>query len=399
MTNEEKFDLITRNLEEVLTPDELKALIESGTPLKHYIGFEISGKLHIGHFYQLMKVKNLQDAGAETTLWLADYHSAVNDKLGGDIETIKRIGRDYFIPAMKVLFESIGGDPNKLIFKFASEEYASHPDFWMTFLEVAKNTSLSRSKRSITIMGREEAEDNIETAKIMYPIMQAADIFLLQVNVAQAGIDQRKVHVVARDTANQVKTYSLKDINGRQIKPIAIHTPILLGLSHPATNLKEGEGLSVGNSGKNLITLKNGNDDDNRDIAAMRIKMSKSKASSSVSIHDSTEEIHQKINSAYAMEGDKIFNPVLNWTEYLIFNNPNTTFVIHRDEKWGGDLHYTSYEQLEKDYQEKNLHPQDLKQAVAEWLIAKLEPARKYFEDPQRKAALEEIERLTQARN
>ncbi len=30
-----------------------------------------------------------------------------------------------------------------------------------------------------------------------------------------------------------------------------------------------------------------------------------------------------------------------------------------------------------------------------DWLIEKLEPARKYFEDPQRKAALEEIESLT----
>lgn len=55
-----------RNLEETLTEEELRALIESGTPLKHYIGFEISGKLHIGHFPQLLKVKDLQHAGAET---------------------------------------------------------------------------------------------------------------------------------------------------------------------------------------------------------------------------------------------------------------------------------------------------------------------------------------------
>ncbi|TSC87455.1 MAG: hypothetical protein G01um10147_632 [Microgenomates group bacterium Gr01-1014_7] len=37
MTNEEKFNLIKRNLEEVLTEVELKQLIDSGTPLK-YIG-------------------------------------------------------------------------------------------------------------------------------------------------------------------------------------------------------------------------------------------------------------------------------------------------------------------------------------------------------------------------
>ncbi len=39
----------------------------------------------------------------------------------------------------------------------------------------------------------------------------------------------------------------------------------------------------------------------------------------------------------------------------------------------------------------------DLKAAVAEWLIGKLGPARRYFEeDPKRKASLIEIEALTQ---
>ena len=48
MDIEERFKLITRNLEEVLTPGDLKKLLEKEVPLKHYIGFEISGKLHLG---------------------------------------------------------------------------------------------------------------------------------------------------------------------------------------------------------------------------------------------------------------------------------------------------------------------------------------------------------------
>src|SRR3990167_9755888 len=116
MTNEEKFNLITRNLEEVLTAEELKHLIDSGTPLKHYIGFEISGKLHLGYLFTLMKVKDLQDAGAETVIWLADLHSAINDKLGGDLETIKKAALGYFTDAFTALFESIGGYTSKLQF-------------------------------------------------------------------------------------------------------------------------------------------------------------------------------------------------------------------------------------------------------------------------------------------
>jgi tyrosyl-tRNA synthetase len=383
MTTDERFNLITRNLTEVLTEEDLRHLLESDTKLRHYIGFEVSGKLHIGHFFQLMKVKDIQEAGGETIIWLADLHSVVNDKLGGDLEIIKRMANEYFIPAMETLFECIGGDPKKLIFKLCSEGYAQHPEFWFTFLEMAKGTSLARSKRSITIMGREEAEDNIETAKIMYPIMQAADIFLLQANIAQAGMDQRKVHVVARDSAMQIKTNPLKDSKGNQIKPVAIHTPILLGLNYEATDTSEAQDASSAEKGDS-------------DIVAMRNKMSKSKANSGITVHDTEDEIRKKINAAFAPEGfgNSTNNPLLNWTRYLIFNEENS-LTITRPEKWGGDMIFKSYKELEQAYTSKELHPMDLKNAVADWLIETLEPARKYFEDPNRKAALEEIENLT----
>ena len=370
MTADEKYNLITRNLEEVLTEGELKQLIESGTPLKHYIGFEISGKLHIGYLFACMKIKDLQDAGAETILWLADLHSAINDKLGGDLEIIKKVARGYFTDALTILFESIGGDTSKLQFKLCSETYSQNPDFWLTLLEVGKTTTVARTKRSITIMGREESDDSMETAKLFYPMMQAADIFLLGANIAHAGIDQRKVHVVAREAASQVKTHPLKNARGEQIKPVAIHHPILLGLDFQGE--VEGEA----------------------DEQAMRAKMSKSKADSGISIHDSPEDIKRKINGAFAPEGQVENNPILNWTKYLVFYGEGS-LKVSRKEEYGGDVTYKSYEELEKDYADKKLHPQDLKVSVAEWLIEKLAPARKYFEDPKRKAALEEIERLT----
>ncbi|OGE25638.1 tyrosine--tRNA ligase [Candidatus Daviesbacteria bacterium RIFCSPLOWO2_02_FULL_40_8] len=372
MTTDEKVKLITRNLQEILTEEELRHLIDSETPLKHYIGYEVSGKLHIGHLFGFLKIKDLIDAGAETTIFLADLHSAINDKLDGNLDTIQRVSREYFIPAAKILLQSIGADPNKVRFVTTSELYTSDPDkTWQTFLSVAKNTTLARNLRSITIMGRENTED-LDSAKLMYPIMQATDIFLLQANIAHAGLDQRKVHVIARDVAYQIKTSPLKDSRGTPIKPVAIHHPILLGLDY------KGE-IVAGES----------------DEIAMKTKMSKSKADSAVSVHDDPAEIKRKVMSAYAPPNELENNPIINWVQNLIFYGGSGNLKVDRAEQHGGTIIYDSWEKLAGDYTSGILHPMDLKSALAEWLINLLEPVRTYFENPDKKSILDEIERLT----
>lgn len=380
MTNEEKFNLIARNLEEVLTEEELEALIESGTPLKHYIGFEISGKVHLGQGIAVMqKVKDVHDAGVETTIWLADWHGWINGKLDGTLETASRMAREYFEEAMKAAYLCVGGDPADLIFKQGSELYREQPEFWANTIKVAKATTISRMMRSTDIMGRMSG-DSSNAATLFYPAMQAADIFQLEVNIAHAGTDQRNVHIVARDAA--------KDLGFK--KPIAIHHHLIMGLKplgdnddpklkEIASGAKSASGLSYEEK-SSLITA---------------LKMSKSKPDTAIFITDSPEDIRRKVNNAYCPEGEIEFNPILDWTKHLIFYHPQATLTISRDEKWGGDLKFDSYEELESVYSRKELHPQDLKKAVAEWLILKLEPARKYFEEPKRKAALEEIEKLT----
>ena len=193
-------DLITRNLEEVLTREDLERLIASGTPLRHYIGFEISGKIHLGSLVCMSKVRDFVEAGAHCTIYLADWHTWINDKLGGDRETIRRIGTGYFAEGLKATFRAVGGDPSKLNFVLATDLYHNNDAYWATLIDVSKNTTLARMQRSITILGRKEGE-SVDFAKLIYPPMQVADIFRMGINLAHAGIDQRKAHVIARDVA------------------------------------------------------------------------------------------------------------------------------------------------------------------------------------------------------
>lgn len=386
MTAEEKFNLITKNLEETLTEEELKALLESGTPLKHYIGFEISGKVHLGQGLAVMqKVKELHDAGAETIIFLADWHTWINKKLDGTLETATRMAREYFEEAIKAAYLCVGGNPDDLRFILGSELYDNF--YWANVVRVAKATTLSRMTRSTDIMGR-MAGDSSDTATLFYPAMQAADIFQMGINIAHAGTDQRNVHIVARDAA--------KDLSAP--KPVAIHHHLIMGLKPLGDNddlvlQSARDKLSQANTGS-VVNVGNLSYEERSSLIAA-LKMSKSKPDTAIFITDTPNDIKQKVNNAYAPEGVVELNPILDWTKYLVFYQDGSSLTIIRDEKFGGDVTYSSYEKLQKDYAEKKLHPQDLKVAVAEWLIKKLEPARIYFEDPKRKLALEEIEKLT----
>ena len=373
MDVQKRFELIKNNTEEIMTEDDLKLLLDSGTKIKHYIGFEISGKIHLGTGLMCMsKVKDFMDTGIDCSIFLADWHSWINDKLGGDREIIKKVAGGYFKEGLKASLKCFGGDPEKLKFILGSDLYHNNDDYWATMVDVSKNTSLSRMQRSITIMGRKEG-GSADFAKLIYPPMQVADIFIQGINLPHAGIDQRKAQVIARDVALKIKTKPLLNKDGKQIKPVAVHHHLILGLGKPPVWPVPKEQL------QELWSA---------------LKMSKSKPDTCIFIHDSPKEIKRKINQAFCLEGETEFNPILDWVKYLIFRDANSKLEIKRPEKFGGDVTYTSYKKLEKDFAEKKLHPMDLKNSVSEKLIQILEPARKHFEQPKIKKMLEDLEKL-----
>src|SRR5256886_8351237 len=75
-------------------------------------------------------------------------------------------------------------------------------------------------------MGRDMQSKESDAATIFYPCMQAADIFQMRLDLACAGIDQRKAHILARE-AGEKQGWG---------KPSSSHTPILVCLSRvPST--------------------------------------------------------------------------------------------------------------------------------------------------------------------
>jgi len=368
-----RFELIKRNTEEILGEDELLRAFKNNEKIKHYIGFEISGKIHLGTGLVCMsKVKDFMDAGVDCTIFLADWHSWINDKLGGDLEMIKKTAAGYFKEGLKASLKCLGGNPKKLHFVLGSDLYHNNDDYWATFIEISKNTTLGRMQRSITIMGRKEG-DAVDFAKLIYPPMQVADIFIQKINLPHAGLDQRKAQVIARDVALKLKISPLKDKKGNKIKPVAIHHHLILGLQKPTVwPVPENKIQELWSS----------------------MKMSKSIPDSAIFITDSPEEITRKINKAFCPEKETKFNPLLDWTKSIILRDDISELTIKRSEKFGGNKTYKRYNELEKDFAQGKLHPLDLKKAVAEKIIEILKPAREHFEKPNLKRMVKEMENL-----
>lgn len=319
-------DLVARNLREIVTMEELKEIMRKEDK-KAYIGFEPSGLVHLGWLMCADKIKDLISSGFKVKILLADWHAWINDKLNGDMSAIRACG-EYIKDAFTAM------DVRNVEYVYASE-MVHDSEYWNIVLKIAKQTSLARAKRAMDIMGRRAEEAEKDISKFFYPLMQVADIFYLDVDVALGGMDQRHAHMLARDVCTKL----------RMKKPVALHTPIISSLQ-----AKE----------------------------RMDAKMSKSKPESAIFIHDDYETIKRKLRKAYCPEGIAEGNPVMEMIKHVIF--------IHFDEieierKYEGNIKFSSYEELEEKYIKREIHPLDLKNSTAKYLEEILLPVRKYFNE------------------
>jgi len=322
---------------EIIGEDELRLMIESGKELVAYDGFEPSGIAHIP--FGILRAENIKlmlKAGIKFKLWLADYFAFINNKLGGDLNRIKKAG-EYFIEVWK----ACGVDTSKVEIIWASERMNSLR-YWDRVLKIAKETTLNRSIRATTIMGRKEGELQ-STAQLFYPSMQASDIFELDVDICQLGLDQRRANILGREISEKLKWK----------KPVVISHHMIMGL----------QGIQPGKDKEEII------------IAS---KMSKSKPETCIYMHDSEEDIKRKINKAYCPEKVIEGNPLFDYLKYLIFKRYKK-IKIERPAKFGGTIE-VNYNELEKEFSEGKVHPMDLKSAVSFYLNEMIKPVREYFE-------------------
>lgn len=303
---------LKRNLVEIITEEEFDNLNLDLHPTV-YCGYETSGPFHIGTMTTALKLLNFLNAGFTVKILLADVHTKLNRK--GDDEFIKRMV-DYW----KRCFIALGLKDAEFVI---GSNFQFEKDYVEDVLKLSLETTVNRGIRSMQEVGRDL--ENAKISQIIYPLMQIVDMKYLKVDVAYGGMEQRKIHMLAREILPKI----YKNV-------IFCHSPLIVSLLGPGS------------------------------------KMSSSKPETMIKIDEEPEIIKKKVLYAYCPI-EKENNPILQICKFIIFQK-NDEFKVKRSEKFGGNLTFTSYEELENAFINKKLHPADLKNAVAESLIEILEP-------------------------
>ncbi|MDY6770740.1 MAG: tyrosine--tRNA ligase [Candidatus Nanohaloarchaea archaeon] len=329
MDPDERMELVQRNTAETITDEELEDIVRKDSP-RAYIGYAPTGMMHIGHFTTVRKIADFVEAGFDFTFLIADIHAEL-DVEKTPLELVEA-RTEYYEQAIRGMLDAAGIDHDEVDFVRGSD-YQHDEEYQKGYMHILENVTVQRAKRSVNEVVRHG--DSMRASGLLYSAMQIMDCAALNVDVAYAGRDQRRIYMMGREV--------LPDIG--EDKPTCVFAPLLSGLSGG--------------------------------------KMSASDASSKISIHDDEDEVADKINDAYCPAGEVEDNGVLEYAKYLVFpilEADGRDFVVERPEEYGGDLSYGSYEALEQDFVEEELHPQDLKNAVAAEISRVLQPVQERFD-------------------
>jgi len=313
MDLKERLELIKRNTQEIITDEELTKLLQVKKNPVVYLGTAITGRPHIGYFMWVLKCADFLRAGFKVKILLADLHGALDNTPWDVLE--KRY--KYYETIIPLIFEAIGVNTKNLEFVKGSK-FQMSKEYFFDVLKFSTFVSVEDCKRAASEVVK--LGEHPKLSGIIYPIMQSLDEEYLGVDIQYGGIDQRKILVFARENLPKLGYKSR----------IEIMTPLIPGLI-----------------GK---------------------KMSASDPKSKIDLLDSEEDVNKKLEGAYCEAGKTEDNGVLAFLKYIIFtikSDNKEKFVLERDKKFGSNVSYKTYYDLEKDYVNRKIHPLDLKKSLA----------------------------------
>ncbi|GLV38748.1 Tyrosyl-tRNA synthetase [Carabus blaptoides fortunei] len=336
MTPDEKYEMITRNLQEVLGEDKLKSILKE-RDLKIYWGTATTGKPHVAYFVPMSKIADFLRAGCEVIILFADLHAYL-DNMKAPWELLA-LRVDYYESSIKAMLESIGVPLEKLKFVRGTD------------YELSKEYTLDVYRLSSVITEHDAKKAGAEVVKqvdhpllsgLLYPGLQALDEEYLKVDAQFGGADQRKIFTFAEKYLPQL---------GYQ-KRVHLMNPMVPGLTGG--------------------------------------KMSSSEEDSKIDLLDSAANVKKKLKKAFCEPGNITDNGVLSFVKHVLYPlfPQGAGFELPRSAEYGGNITFFKYAELEDAFAKQEVHPGDLKAGVEKYMNKLLDPIRKKFEESKLKSLI-----------
>jgi tyrosyl-tRNA synthetase len=345
MTPEEKYTLITRDVQEIIGEEKIKKILEKKN-LKCYWGTAPSSSPSIGYAIPMLKIRDLVNAGCDMKILIADLHAFL-DNLKSPFNKIQARTK-YYIVMIKALLRTLGVDLSKVQFVVGSE-FQLTPEVTLELFKLCSVTKVSQAAKAGTEVVKQQKDP--ELTSLIYPLLQALDEKFLDVDCELGGVDQRKIFAYSMDYLPKI---------GIEHKCAYLMNPMVPGLSTKPKSATDGEA-----------------------------KMSSSDPNSKIDLLDPPEVIRKKVSKAFCEPQNVEDNTVLGLFKNLVFKLVSD-FTLERDEKYGGNVNFNSYQELHDAYANNSVTPPDLKGALSSFLIKFLEPIRQEFEKEENKKIYEE---------
>jgi tyrosyl-tRNA synthetase len=329
LSPQDKYTLITRGLQETIGEERLRKLLEE-RDLRLYWGTATTGRPHIGYFVPMAKIADFLHAGCEVTILFADLHAFL-DNMKAPWELLGH-RTTYYEHIIKSMLKSIGVPLEKLKF-VRGTDYQLSREYTLDVYRLSSVVTEHNAKKAGAEVVKQVASPLL--SGLLYPGLQALDEEYLKVDAQFGGVDQRKIFTFAEENLPSIG----------YAKRIHLMNPMVPGLT--------GD------------------------------KMSSSVDDSKIDILDTEDQVKKKLKKAFCEPKNIENNGVLAFCKSVIFPlieiKKQTSLILPRPPKYGGDMTFTNYAELEEAFMNEGVHPGELKNGVAEYLNSLLQPIREDF--------------------
>ena len=337
MNSDERYELITRGLQEVIGGHNLRALLDVRDP-EIYWRTAPTGKIHIGYLIPMLKIRDCVNAGCNVTILFADLHAYL-DNMKSTLEQVN-YRTEYYKRMISSMLTRLGVNMSRIKF-VKGTDYQLEKDIMIEMFKLMNVTHVKQAQKAGSEVVKQS--DDPLVSSLIYPMLQALDEKYLNADAELGGIDQRKIFGYARDYLPKI---------GIERKFTHLMNPIV------------------------SISRKKKVKTDELD------KMSSSDSSGKIEILDSPEKIMDSANKIFCSDGVIADNSALYLIKIFIFPI-NGFFELIRNEKDGGNQIFYNYLDLEHmvslGSKNNGIHPSDLKISIAHFFSDFLEPIRNEF--------------------